>query len=514
MTLKAILRPSVVVLSLLLCVGCERMFGPTEADLSAFGEYVYRLDTAQLRQQFSERLNADDSHDEALNAIRQCYSEQSNQDRLSLWFTRMGVADDAETLLAWLRREVPLAGLDTTAFHISEIADDLHVVRLLAFDSLGIDINTLLPRLDYNLTHAYVCYAVGQRFGFVNPDKLLNRLDRQKEGEKYIRLFDYEVKAPDYSEAIRHLLADGRMDYLQLSAPDDPVYTALQNRLSSTTDVAARHTLAVNMERCRWQLKKPLADERMVLVNLPSQQLWCVCPDSVVNMRICFGKTRTKTPLLQSDINRVEVNPDWIITPNIIKNEVSVHAGDSAYFARNRYYIVDMSTGDTLNPAHVGVSQLKSGRLRVGQRGGAGNSLGRIVFRFPNNFSVYLHDTSNRSAFNLEQRTLSHGCVRVQKPFELACFLMPDMEEWDVDQLRLSMDIKPETERGKKYLEEHQDDRRPLRLIRHRAVKPSMPLYIVYYTAYPNPENGNVEFWNDVYGYDAVITSEGKRWFQ
>ena len=464
MTLKAILRPSVIVLSLLLCVGCERMFGPTEADLSAFGEYVYRLDTAQLRQQFSERLNADDSHDEALNAIRQCYSDESNHDRLSLWFTRMGVADDAETLLAWLRREVPLAGLDTTAFHLSEIADDLHVVRLHAFDSLGIDINTLLPRLDYNLTHAYVRYAVGQRYGFVNPDKLLNRLDRQKEGEKYIRLFDYEVKAPDYSEAIRHLLADDRMDYLQLSAPDDPVYTALQNRLSSTTDAAARHTLAVNMERCRWQLKKPLADERMVLVNLPSQQLWCVCPDSVVNMRICFGKTRTKTPLLQSDINRVEVNPDWIITPNIIKNEVSVHAGDSA--------------------------------------------------RFPNNFSVYLHDTSNRSAFNLEQRTLSHGCVRVQKPFELACFLMPDMEEWDVEQLRLSMDIKPETERGKKYLEEHQDDRRPLRLIRQRAVKPSMPLYIVYYTAYPNPENGNVEFWNDVYGYDTVITSEGKRWFQ
>jgi hypothetical protein len=359
----------------------------------------------------------------------------------------MGVADDAETLLAWLRREVPLAGLDTTAFLLSEIADDLHVVRLLAFDSLGIDINTLLPRLDYNLTHAYVRYAVGQRYGFVDPDKLLNRLDRQKEGEKYIRLFDYEVKAPDYSEAIRHLVADDRMDYLQLSAPDDPVYTALQNRLSSTTDAAVRHTLAVNMERCRWQLKKPLADERMVLVNLPSQQLWCVCPDSVVNMRICFGKTRTKTPLLQSDINRVEVNPDWIITPNIIKNEVSVHAGDSAYFARNRYYIVDMSTGDTLNPARVGVSQLKYGRLRVGQRGGAGNSLGRIVFRFPNNFSVYLHDTSNRSAFNLEQRTLSHGCVRVQKPFELACFLMPDMEEWDVDQLRLSMDIKPETER-------------------------------------------------------------------
>lgn len=512
MTTRFTLRLTAIALASLLLVGCDRLFGPTEADLSAFGEYVYRIDSVQLRDQYAQVLSADTGQDEVLTVIRQCYADVKENDRLTLWIDRMGVADDADALLAWLQREVPAAGLDPTPFRLDEIAQDLNVVHLLAFDSLDIDINTLLPRLDYNLTHAYLRYAVGQRYGFVNPDRLLNQLDHKSEGKGYIRLFDYEVKAPDYTEVIRHLLSDDRMEYLRESTPNDPVYTALQQRLATTTNATERHTLAVNMERCRWQLKKPSASERYLLVNLPAQQLWGICPDSVINMRICFGKVRTKTPLLQSDITRVEVNPDWIITPNIIKNEVSGHAGDSAYFARNRYYIVDMSTGDTLNPARVSVSQLKSCRLRVGQRGGAGNSLGRIVFRFPNNFSVYLHDTSNRGAFDLAQRTLSHGCIRLQKPFDLAVFAMPDMDEWETDQLRLSMDIKPKTERGEKYLEEHRDDRRPLRLIRNRSVKPNLPLYIVYFTAYPNLESGTVEFWSDPYGYDSVITSSARRW--
>ena len=490
----------VICLVTLLLTACTNVFGPSEADLSAFGDYVYRIDTLQLRVGYSQMTTGD-------TTVRQCYAARMGTDHMSLWHTRLGVDEDADELLTWLRHEVPLAGLDTTAFRLPEIARDLNIVHTLAFDSLGIDINTLLPRLDYNLSQAYISYVIGQRYGFVRPDELFNQLDRNQESTGFLRLFDYTVQAPDYAEAVRHLISDDRMDYLRHSAPDDSVYLKLQAKLAVTNDVAERRKLAVNMERCRWQLKKPTADERMVLVNLPAQQLWCVCPDSVINMRICFGKTRTKTPLLQSELTRIEVNPDWIITPNIIKNEVSVHAGDSAYFARNRYYIVDMSSGDTLNPRHVSVNQLQSGLLRVGQRGGAGNSLGRIVFRFPNNFSVYLHDTSNRSAFDLAQRTLSHGCVRVQKPFDLALFALPNLGEWDVERLRLSMDIKPETEQGRLYLEEHQADPRPLRLIKQQAISPHLPLYIIYYTAYPNPETGIVEYWADPYGYDTVIAA-------
>lgn len=486
----------------LLFAACTNLFGPSEAELSAFGEYVYRIDTLQLREGF-QRMMADETPQSS--PLLQCYTDRLPTDGFSVWHSRMGIADDADSLLSLLQREVPAAGLDPAFFRLSDIAQDLNVVHLLAFDSLGIDINILLPRLDFNLSRAYVLYAVGQRFGFVRPDLLFNQLERKDDSKNYTRLFDYAVTIPNYSEALQHLLADDRMDYLCQSSPRDSVYLKLREQLEATTDVAQRSKLSVNMERCRWQLKKPRDDERYVLVNLPAQQLWAVCPDSVVNMRICFGKTGTKTPLLQSDINRIDVNPDWIITPNIIKNEVSVHAGDSAYFARNRYYIVEMSSGDTLNPTQVTVSQLKSGKLRVGQRGGAGNSLGRLVFRFPNNFSVYLHDTSNRSAFNRAERTLSHGCIRVQKPFDLALFALPELDEWDVDRLRLSIDLEPETDRGRDYLDEHTDDPRPLRLIRQLPVKPALPLHIVYYTVYPNPETGSIDTWSDPYGYDSVI---------
>ena len=443
----------------------------SEAERSEFRSYVNSLDTAVTGQ----------------------------------WFTRMGVSHDADSLLSCLRRELPRHGLDTTAFFLPEIAADLSIVRQLSFDSLGVDINELLPRLDSHLSKAYIQYTLGQRYGFVRPDKLFNRLDSNIRRDGFAVLFDYELQKPVPDEAEKAMASADRMDYLLSSSPTSPVYRALQTKLAETTEKSLRHQLAINMERCRWRISQPDMNEAMLLVNIPSQQLWAVCPDSVVNMRICCGAKKTKTPLLYSQVTHLQVNPDWIIPQNIINTDVLHHAGDSAYFARNNYYIVRRSSGDTLQAAKVGADQLKSGSLRVGQRGGPGNSLGRIVFRFANNFGVYLHDTNNHGAFKRERRTLSHGCIRVEKPFELACFLLLGADEWKLDRLRISMDIAPETDQGKEYLEEHAEDPRPHRLISYSDVNPRVPVYIIYYTAYPNPETGAMETWPDLYGYDQVI---------
>ena len=521
------------VASLLMGSCIDMQHEPTEAELSAFGEYVYRLDTARMEHTLNALLAADTARWEADRVVRQRYAAVEAFAEAPLWFERMGVAEEAGLLLTHLRNELPRAGLDSTAFFVPQIAAGLEVVRTLTFDSLGLDINDVLVNLDYNLSRAYVRYVVGQRYGFVRPDRLFNHSEMKADSSGWAQLFDYEVKPPDYHEAMRVLdrsynendndneneapqvgasrfsrddSSAERVAYLEASAPKDPTYRALQQRLLQTTDAAERHTLAVNMERCRWQMKRPDATERMVVVNIPAQQLWAACPDSVVNMRICCGATTTKTPLLNSTITHIQVNPDWIITPNIIKNEVARHAGDSAYFARHRYYITNRQTGDTLNPRQVTASQLKSGRLRVGQHGGAGNSLGRIVFRFPNNFSVYLHDTNNPSAFRRERRTLSHGCIRVEKPFDLALFLLPTLSEWETDRLRISMDLKPQTKQGKEYLKEHADDTRPLRLIKYRDLSPRIPVYLIYHTAYPTPGTGEIEFWPDLYGYDKLIS--------
>ena len=465
----------VIGLSVLLLGACSGGWrSQTEADLSAFSTYVDSLDSTVQGK----------------------------------WFTRMGVSEDADSMLSYLRRELPRNGLDTTAFFVPQIAEDLHIVHTLAFDSVGQSINEVLIRLDGNLSKAYVDYTTGQRYGFMRPDKVLNRRDYKVGGPGYAQLFDYEIKAPDYETSQQQLTKSDRLEFLMASQPQNYVYRALQEHLTTTKDTAERRKLAINMERCRWQIKHPEQQERRVLVNIPAQQLWAVGSDSVLYMRICCGAFPTKTPLLCSTINYMQVNPEWIIPYNIIKTDVARHGGDSAYFARNRYSIVRTQTSDTLRASEVTSEQLMSGNLRVVQKGGAGNSLGRIVFRFPNNFSVYLHDTNNRGAFQRERRTLSHGCVRVQKPFDLACFLLPEADEWTLDQLRISMDIRPVTERGRNYVSAHADAPRPLRLIQYRDVTPKVPVYIVYFTAYPNPATGKVEFWPDLYNYDKAVVEE------
>ena len=448
----------------------------SEAERSAFGEYVNQLDSAVT----------------------------------GAWFDRMGVSADADSVLAYLRREVPRNGLDTAAFFIPEIAKDLEIVHQLLFDSVGVSINEVLPRLNAHLSKAYIRYATGQRYGFMKP-RVFNHMD-PKVGNPgiFARVFDYDPALPDTSVAAKKMTESDRLSFLVSSAPDTYIYKALLREMDKTTDADKRHQLAVNMERCRWQIEHPKDVKRQILVNIPAQQLWAIGTDSVLDMRICCGAVPTKTPLLHSAISYMQVNPEWVIPQNIVKTEVVHHAGDSAYFARNHYSIIDKESGDTLNVASVGANALLSGKLRVSQKGGVGNSLGRIVFRFPNDFSIYLHDTNNRSAFQRDRRTLSHGCVRVQKPFELASFLLSDVDEWTLESLRISMDIPPVTDRGREWQQKHADAPHPYRLISYHAVKPHVPLYILYYTTFPNPKTGVIDYWPDLYGFDKVISKELK----
>ena len=484
----------------------------SEAELSAFGCFVDSIDTLQMERSMHRQLDSEASNWKADLKVKQRYADTKDFAKVPLWFTRMGVSADADSLLSHLRRELPLAGLDSAAFFVEQIARDLNIVHLQAFDSLNVSINEVLPRLDYLLSKAYVRFCVGQRYGFIRPDKLFNRLEyKSNTNDKvYALLFGYEVKAPDYDEALSMLSSPERMEFLYASRPQSELYESLRTSIDTTRNEDRRRQVAVNLERCRWQLKLPEPAERKVVVNIPSQQLWAICPDSVLNMRICCGAVTNKSPLLGSLISHMQVNPDWLVPQNIVKNDFLRHAGDSAYFARNRYYIVKRSSGDTLNPANVTASMMEAGGLRIGQKSGPGNSLGRIVFRFANDFGIYLHDTNNHRAFTYQRRTLSHGCIRVEKPFELACFLLPDADEWLLDRIRISMDLEPQTERGTKYLKEHKDDERPFRLVSYQGIKPKVPLHIIYYTAYPNPESGTMELWPDLYGYDKVIATEMK----
>jgi murein L,D-transpeptidase YcbB/YkuD len=166
-----------------------------------------------------------------------------------------------------------------------------------------------------------------------------------------------------------------------------------------------------------------------------------------------------------------------------------------------------------VNPANVSRQMLLSGNYRVAQKGGAGNSLGRIVFRFKNRYSVYLHDTSTPSAFQRDVRSLSHGCVRVSKPFELANFVLGNPDEWLLDRIRIGMGQQAQTDQGRQWLRAHPDKGDLKKLIGYVGVKPHVPLYIIYNTMWPD-ENGVWREWPDVYGYDDVIWKQMQPYMQ
>lgn len=494
-------------------LSCDGIHKLSEAEQSAFGSFIDSLDSSHMDMCIKQILKDDTTRWKADKEVRKYYDNIDNFSENAVWFSSMGISPDADSLLATLRRELPLTELDSTSFFVPQIASDLRIVHQLAFDSIGMDINDVLPRLDYMLSKAYVRYCTGQRYGFMRPNQVFNKLEYKQntEDKTFAQLFAYEVEAPDYSKSIEMLTSSERLDYLNSSLPHDAVSTALQQRMTTTTDKKERLKLAVNMERNRWKMKQPSSNGKHIIVNIPAQQLWAICPDSILNMRICCGAVTNKTPLLSSEIKYMQVNPDWIVPQSIVKTDFVHHAGDSAFFARNNYYILDKNSGDTLRPTDVTAEELEEGNLRVGQLGGSGNSLGRIVFRFNNDFGIYLHDTNNHKAFSRDRRTLSHGCIRVEKPFNLASFMLPEADEWLLDRLRISMDIPPVGKRGQKYLKEHKDDtKRPFRLINYQDVSPHIPLYIIYYTAYPNPITGKVELYSDLYGYDEVIAREIK----
>jgi murein L,D-transpeptidase YcbB/YkuD len=127
---------------------------------------------------------------------------------------------------------------------------------------------------------------------------------------------------------------------------------------------------------------------------------------------------------------------------------------------------------------------IKSGRIMVRQKPGPRNALGLIKFMFPNEFDIYLHSTPAPELFNQSRRDFSHGCIRVEKPAELAAWLLKDQPKWTLESIKAAM--------------QSGSDNHQVNLTR------PVPVVIVYLTAIVE-ENGEVYFYNDIYGLDGAL---------
>ena len=259
--------------------------------------------------------------------------------------------------------------------------------------------------------------------------------------------------------------------------------------------------LLINLERARWQYKSEKGS-KYVIGNIAAFMLQAFNEevDSILEMRICCGSVRNKTPLLYSKIYYMELNPYWNVPQNIIRKEIiPSYRRDTTYFTRNRMKVYDKN-GNRVNPHDIKWAKYTAGvPFTVKQDNKEGNSLGRILFRFPNPYAVYLHDTPSRWAFNRSNRAVSHGCVRLERALDFAFFLLEKPDELLEDRIRIAMDIAPKSDEGKKL-----NRSEAYRELNHYSLKEAIPLFLDYQTMYLAAD-GKLSYCEDIYKYDDPL---------
>jgi len=204
------------------------------------------------------------------------------------------------------------------------------------------------------------------------------------------------------------------------------------------------------------------------VVNIPDYSLKVFDGRRLVwSTRIIVGKPgEMATPLLSASIQHLTINPTWIVPPSIVRNELG-------------------ASPEALDRLGLKVKKGPNGSLRVYQPPGPRNALGRIRFNFPNEFSVYQHDTPNKQLFSRSERALSHGCMRVQDPekyAEVLLSLSQPQDHFTIDRIR------------KLY----GDEERSIKL------KRPIQLHVTYQTAFVD-ETGQLQTRADVYGRDGTM---------
>lgn len=225
--------------------------------------------------------------------------------------------------------------------------------------------------------------------------------------------------------------------------------------------------IAANLERYRW-LPRSLG-QRYILVNVPQFHLDAYdSGQKVLEMKVIVGQEYEDkaTPVFSDSMEYVVFRPYWDVTPDIAAKEIfpKIEANPD-YLAENNMEIYS-----------------DHGQRAVRQLPGPKNSLGLVKFIFPNDFNIYLHDTPAHDLFDKDVRAFSHGCIRVEKPAELAEWVLG----WPADKVEAAMHDGPDN---------------------HQVNLPKkLPVYIVYFTTFVR--NGVMNFGNDLYDRDSRLVAQ------
>lgn len=486
-------------LVLLLINGCTKKKHSEMAKI-LFGKYqnnVYKqLDQDEFAQVFQQMLTENKYMMANPNLINAFYQQKDYE---PVFVLQHLPNNDLQTLNGYYQRATD-HGLDPRMFQANKI--DLLMQEIADKNSIKTkdEAYKAIAKLEIMTANSLINYSNDLQFGVVNPRKIYARYYR-------------DTQRPDRLSMVHALEVNNLKSFLDSIQPKNPQYVALQQALMNgatapgMTKMETERTLKVNMERLRWK-DKPTSNF-YVMVNIPDYGLKVMKNDSsVLQMKVCVGEGRNKsnennlaadysdsgkiknvpfskeTPQLNSEIYSVQVNPIWNIPQSIASNEIIVQAAADPYYLSNKNIDVYENGKKIENPETIDWSNVTKNNLpyTFKQESGVGNALGKIKFLFPNKSSVYLHDTPAQSAFNLKVRAVSHGCVRLEKPLELAHVLFGD---------------------GSKYnqITEYFTETDPQ--AQNISLPKKVPVYITYVTCWA--ENGQVVYRPDVYGLDIVL---------
>ena len=290
-------------------------------------------------------------------------------------------------------------------------------------------------------------------------------------------LYDEQLVAAVKRFQVRHnLTVDGVIGSQTLNRINVPVSHRIKQ-------------IIVNMERYRWLDRSP--KERMVIVNIAGYELLAGKPGTFdLTMPVIVGKTYHETPVFSDRISSIVFNPYWNIPPSIAQNELLPKLqADPLYLQKQNITIFHSwkPGAEELDSTRIDwkrITQKQMSRYFLRQDPGPNNALGTIKFMFPNSYNVYLHDTPVHALFQRADRALSHGCIRVSQPQELATWILKERgDEWDRSRVRKVVDS------GKRLVVD---------------LKRKIPVYILYRTAIVTPDR-RISFYDDIYNRDKRL---------
>jgi murein L,D-transpeptidase YcbB/YkuD len=445
------------------------------------------------------------------------------------WSGEHGPNRLADDLVETLGR-ADLDGLEPADYDLRAIRASLDSVRADAANAREITPRRLAD-LDLLLSDAFLLYGSHLLGGRVDPETLHPRWDANRraadlstvlqealDSRKIARALQRLVPVDEGYRRLRDALGRERAIAAQGGWPGDvPARLRLEGDLkggdslsvglkrfqrrhgldeSGVVDSATRAELSVsadarveqlriNLERWRW-LPQDLG-RRRIMVNIAAQVLQVVEDDAVVlEMRVVVGREYKRTPVFSDTLRYIVLNPNWHVPSTIALEElIPKIQRDSTYLERFGMHLLTSGPNpQEVDPTAVDWSAVTADSFpyRLRQEPGRLNALGRMKFMFPNRYDVYLHDTPSRTLFAEAQRDFSHGCIRVEKPIELAVYLMKK-SRWNRDEIETALDEGTE---------------RTIYLSR------PVPIHLLYWTAWAD-EDGTIQFRSDINGVDRAL---------